>query len=304
MNKPFILLIIFGVFLFNYLNGQNFKQRFNDFFSKKDTMGQRILLEEWEKSDSNDAELYVAYYNYYVNKSKNDFLTFGQNPQGDNVLEIKSTDSSVENQTIFLYSNNDYNIVLLNKGFEWIEKGIEKHPNRLDMRFGKIYMYGQIHDYENFTEEIIKAIDYSKIITNKWTWEDNKPLEEDPEEFLLSSIQTYQLQLYDTENDSLLDNMKRIAEAVLKYYPKHVQSLTNISIVLMIQKKYDLALEYLLKAEKIDSKDLIVLNNIAQAYKLKGDKKKSIKYYKKTIKYGDKDDKEYAKDQIGKLKNE
>ena len=95
--------------------------------------------------------------------------------------------------------------------------------------------------------------------------------------------------------------MKRIAETVLKYYPDHIESLSNLSIVLMLQKQYDKALELLLKAKKLNPKDYIVLNNIAQAYKLKGDTKNAIKYYELTIKYGDKQAKQYAKEQIKEL---
>ena len=70
----------------------------------------------------------------------------------------------------------------------------------------------------------------------------------------------------------------------------------------MLQKQYDKALEPLLKAEKLNPKDYIVLNNIAQAYKLKGDTKNAIKYYELTIKYGDEQAKKYAQGQIDELK--
>jgi len=294
-------ILIFGLILFfNQVNGQTFKQQFNDLVSKKDTLGQQSLLEKWEKADSNDPELFVACFNYYVNKSRNEMITLGQNPKGENVLQIMDQDTNKKEPVGFIYGDTYYNPEMLSKGFDWINKGIEKHPNRLDMRFGKIYMFGQIEDYENFTKEIIKAIEYSSINKNEWTWADSKPLD-DPKDFLLSSIQSYQIQLYNTENDDLLDNMKRIAEIILKYYPDHIESLSNLSIVYMIQKQYDKALEQLLKAEKLNSKDYIVLNNIAYAYKLKGDKKNAVKYYEMTIKYGDEKAKQYAKEQIKEL---
>ncbi len=302
MNRQITFLLFSLTLFFNQVGGQTFKQQFNNLVTEKDTVGQQQLLEKWEKSDSNDPELFVAYFNYYVNKSKKEIITLGQNPKGKDVLQIMDQDTTKKEPVAFMYGDTYYEPSLLSKGFDWISKGIKKHPNRLDMRFGNIYMFGQLEDYEKFTTEIIKTIDYSNENKNKWTWADSKLLD-DPKEFMLSSIQNYQLQLYNTENDNLLDNMKRIAETVLKYYPDHVESLSNISIVFMIQKQYDKALEPLLKAEKLNPKDYIVLSNIAQAYKLKGDNKNAIKYYELTLKHGDEQAKKYAQGQIDELKN-
>ena len=301
MNRQIIFLLFVLTSLFNQVRGQTYKQQFNDLVSKKDTVGQKQLLEKWENTDSNDPELFVAYFNFYVIKSKNEIITLGQNPKGKDVLKIMEQDTSNKEPVGFIYGDTYYNPTLLSKGLDWIKKGIKKHPNRLDMQFGKIYMFGEIKDYENFTKEIIKTIDYSAINKNKWTWADSKPLD-DPKEFMLSSIQNYQLQLYNTENDDLLDNMKRIAETVLKFYPDHVESLSNLSIVFMLQKQYNKALEQLLKAEKLNPKDYIVLSNIAQVYKLKVDNKNAIKYYELTLKHGDEQAKKYAQEQIDELK--
>jgi tetratricopeptide (TPR) repeat protein len=297
-----IAFLIFGLTLiFHQASGQQFKQQFNDLVSKDDTVGQRDILEKWEKSDNNDPELFVAYFNYYVIKSENEVMRVGQKPKGNDVLQIMDQDTSKKDPVGYLYGDTYYNPDLLSKGFDWINKGIEKHPNRLDMRFGKIYMYEQIKDYENFTKEIIKTIDFSAINKNAWTWADSKPLD-DPKEFMLSTIQSYQIQLYNTENDDLLGNMKRIAEAVLKIYPDHIESLSNISIVFILQKQFDKALEQLFKAEKLNPIDYIVLSNIAQAYKLKGDTENSIKYYELVIKHGDEQAKRFGQEQIDELK--
>lgn len=287
--------------LFIQVTGQNFKQQFNDLVTKKDTAGQQQLLAKWEKANQHDPELYVAYFNYYVIKSKKDIVALGQSPKGSDVFKVMDQDTTKKEPVAYMYGDTYYVPGLLSKGFDWINKGIKMHPDRLDMRFGKVYMFGQLEDYKNFTAEIIKTIDYSHDNFNKWTWADSKPLDK-PTEFMLSAIQEYQLQLYNTENDSLLDNMQRIAATVLKYYPDHVESLSNTAIVYLLRKQYDQALVPLLKAEQLDPKDYIVLSNIAQAYKLKGDKKNAIKYYELTLQYGDEEAKQYAKGQIAELK--
>ncbi|MES2593498.1 MAG: tetratricopeptide repeat protein [Bacteroidota bacterium] len=301
MNRQIIFLLFGLTLLFNQVTGQTFKQQLNDLVSKKDTIGQQQLLEKWEKADSNDPELFIAYFNYFVIKSKKEIITLGKNPKGEDVFQIMDQDTTNKKPVAFMYGDTHYDTNLLSKGFDWISKGITKHPNRLDMRFGKIYMFGQLEDYEKFTTEIIKTIDYSNVNKNKWVWADNKPYEQ-TSKYFLGDIQNYVLQLYNTENDALLDNMKRIAETVLKYYADHIESLSNLSIVYMLQKQYDKALEFLLKAEELGPQDYIVLSNIAQAYKLKGDNKHAIKYYELTIKHGDEQAKKYAQGQIDELK--
>lgn len=300
--KTAITAIVFIFVFITTSNAQTFKERFQKFHSEKDSLEQLKLLEDWQKSNPKDPELCVAWFNYYVQKSKTSRIVLGNNPKkGEDVLELQSMDSSKQKPAAFLYGDTEYNPRYLKKAYEVIDKGIKDFPSRLDLRFGKVYLLGETNDYENFTSEIIKVIDYDNLIKSKWTWSESEPFEK-PEAVLLETIQGYQLQLYNTEDDALLANMERIANAVLKYRPEHVESLSDLAIVFLLKNEYDKALTALLKAEKINPKDAIVLNNIAHAYKLKGDKANAITYYELTIKYGDKEEKKFASQQIELLK--
>ncbi|MFM7024022.1 MAG: tetratricopeptide repeat protein [Flavobacteriales bacterium] len=292
--KKLLLFLLTGILSPSF--SQSYQKQFSGLFSKKDTAGQRMLLQKWEAADSNDAELYVSLFNYYVNKSRTNMLTIEKRPKSKESFAI--TDST--SKTVGFINDGVWYDPTVDLGFAAIEKGISKFPERLDMRFGKTYVYGEIKDYEGFTMEIIKAIEYGQTINNKWTWSQGKPLS-DARNFMLGNIQKYVFQMYNTGDDSLLKYMKQISETVLKYYPDHVESLSNMSIVCLLNKQYDEALGYLLKAEKITPHDYIVLGNIAQAYKLKGDKKKALKYYKLVLKHGDEQGKKYAEEQIKEL---
>lgn len=289
--KKFCLLII-SLLLFAGNAYNQTLQQFFDLVNKKDTIGQQRLLEKWEQSKPNDPDLYVAYFNFYYLKSMREIITLGQNPRGKDVFQILDTLS--KEPVGYMYNGIYFEPSIIIKGFEYINKGIEKFPERLDMRFGKVFAFGEMSDYENFTQEIINTIDYSNVIKNKWLWKDHKPLK-DPQNYMLGTIQSYQNQLYNTGNDSLLNYMGMISRAILKYYPDHIESLSNLSVVYLIQSKYDDALELLLKAEKVNPKDLIVLGNIAHTYKRKGDDSNAIKYYELILKYGDNQAKEDAK---------
>ncbi|MBN1119302.1 MAG: hypothetical protein JXA77_18980 [Bacteroidales bacterium] len=297
--KKILGLLLTG-FIFNFAGAQDYQNDFNKFFQENDSINQLKTLTEWEKSNPKDPELITSYFNYYFSKSKDEIIVVaaGDPPKGEKYLSLSD---SLGNYAGFIGSQINYDKSYLKKGLDKITEGINLYPNRLDMRFGKIYVLGQIKDWDSFTKEIVKTIDYSTENKNQWTWTNNEKTK-NSKDFFLSSLQDYQVQLYNTGNDDLLLNMRKIANSVLKHYPNHIESLSNLSVTYLLTGEYDKGIEPLLKAEKINPQDYIVLSNIAQGFKLKGDKKKAIEYYEKTIECGDEQAKAYAKQQIDKLK--
>ncbi|MFG6685568.1 tetratricopeptide repeat protein [Mariniflexile sp. HNIBRBA6329] len=293
-----ILRTLIAILISQFGFSQDYQSDFQKYCQTNDTINQLKVLTEWNSASPKDAELYTSYFNYHFMKSKQEVLALSNDKLNGEGFVLKDS----LNQTAgFLGSEIYFDQKELEKGLNKIDEGIKLYPNRLDMRFGKIYALGQIPDWESFTSEIIKTIEYSSTNNNNWTWSDNEKRNGGETNFLLD-IQTYQIQLYDTGNDDLLKNMREIANEVLKYYPNHIESLSNLSITYLLTGEYDKGIEPLLRAEKINPKDYIVLSNIAQGYKLKGDKEKAIAYYEKTVEYGDERAKEYAIQQIIELK--
>lgn len=295
-----IELVFLTIFIAGTLSAQNYFEDFQKYQQSGDTLKQRELLVKWKQENPNDSELYTSLFNYYFQKSKNEVLLLasGTPPKGQEYIELIDSTNQVAG---FISSKIDYEKSNLKQAFESIDKGLEMYPNRLDMRFGKIYVLGQIQDWRSFTDEIITTVNYSSKNKNKWTWTLNET-KKDGEDFFLGSLQDYQMQLYNTMDDELLENMREIAQAVLKYYPNHIESLSNSSITYLVKKDYEKALIPLKKAEEINEKDFIVLNNIAYCYKEMNHKEKAIEYYKKVIKLGDEHAVEQAKSEIEKLK--
>lgn len=279
------------------VNAQSLKE-FSNLTKNNDTIAQKAMLEKWEKKGVNDPDFYVAAFNYYVNRARKEVLNLGTDEPDGESLALQDEEG---NTAGFLGSKIIYSADESDQAISYINKGIAKFPDRLDLRFGKIYLLGELGNYGDYTKDIIAVVDHSAKIKNKWFWKEGKPLD-DAKAFMLGSMQDYIIRLYNTENDALLDNMLQISETVLKYYPDHVESLSNISIVYMIKNKPNEALEALLKAEKLAPKDTIVLGNIAHAYVISGDKKNALKYYELVMAYGDENSKAFAKRQIEKNK--
>ena len=154
---------------------------------------------------------------------------------------------STDNTVGYLTQGAHYDTDVLQYGFDMINKGIGLHPKRLDMRFGKVYLYGEIHDYQQFTNTIVEAIEYDHTINHDWLWKEGGQLK-DSKNFFLSTIQSYVSQLYNTEDDGLLPNIRQISETVLKYNPTHVESLSNMALTHIVTGELNNGLTYLLKA--------------------------------------------------------
>jgi tetratricopeptide (TPR) repeat protein len=288
----FLLLLVAG-----QLFAQGYKADFDKVLEENDTVAQRQVLHRWQQTSPKDAELFIALFNYYFFASRKEIVQLTSDADKASIFEVKDSTGSVG----YMGENVEYDHALLKKAFKSIDSGISNWPARLDMRLGKIYALGQLENYEGFTKEIINTIEVANKLKNQWVWTAHQNLN-DPEQFMLGSIQRYVVQLYNAGDDQL-SRMRRIAQAVLKYYPKHVESLSNLAITYGLQGNYDKALEALLKAEKIMPQDAVVLNNIATMYERKGDRSNAIRYFELTAKHGDQNAKNEAAKKLRELKN-
>lgn len=267
-------------------------------FDDKDLGGQYSLLQSWEKATHDDPELYVSFFNHYFAKSRQETLSLTATPlKGESVRLTKDDDKKV---VAYLGSKMSFSKTDFDLGISYIEKGIGKFPNRLDMRFGKTYALGQIEDYERFKDEIIRAIDFFDAGKNRWLWRENKPLDQ-PKAFMLKAVQDYIVQLFDS-GDQNTQYIKPIAETVLKFYPDHIESLSNLSVVSMVNGNFDDALVALKKAEKLDPNDPVITGNIAFCYFNKRDKANATTYYERLAKIGDETAKKDAAAKLVEIK--
>ena len=136
MKKLLGILIVMIMSIFGC--GQNYQSDFEKCSQEGDTIKQFEILVKWEKASPKNPELFTSYFNYYFAKSRDEILILsaGQPPAGEQALIL--TDSA-NNEAGFIGSQMNYRKTDLQKAFDKINEGIKLFPNRLDMRFGKIY---------------------------------------------------------------------------------------------------------------------------------------------------------------------
>lgn len=151
----------------------------------------------------------------------------------------------------------------VDKALDVITQGIKKYPNRLDMRIGKAYVCKMIGHIPCIERELSDMVEQSTLNNNQWDWLNNETKDK---AFLLQEIQVYQFYLWQNQKDN---EVIRIAEAILKYYPNHFESLNSLAIAFMARGQLDKAQSYLLKAQALAPNDEIVKNNLKELEQMK-----------------------------------
>lgn len=294
-----ILTIFLIVFTILCGQGQNYYKQFIRLNEQKAKDSDIIeLLEKWEKAEPNCAELYVSYFNYYFNKSKKEIVHLERKPgSGENIPFQDSTGKTVG----YIYAGFQYNDSLFQLGQKYVNIGLQKNPKRLDMYFGKLYTLRVAGFYDKFTEELKKVIDIAVKTNFDWLWSEDKKLE-DSKNFFKETIQQYCNELFSMQ-PPLFDVIIEISNKMISHFPNDIEYYSNIGSCYAMQGKFKKGIDFFEKAIKINTKDIIVLNNLAYSFEQIKDYPNAIRYYKMVGEYGNNQDKVFADKKIKELSN-
>jgi tetratricopeptide (TPR) repeat protein len=254
--KRLVSLIVAITALFA-VQAQSYPDQFNEALDRNDLKAQRAILADWQLAAPTDIDLYIARWNYYVN------------------------DYMGEDQTGYL-STRDQAIV--DSGFAVIDEAIERYPERLELRFGKIYFLGQIMRWDGFVEEILRTLDYSQQIVHKWTFNEltgqgRQLMSEGMQDYLFDMFETIDnLENLTAEDSVMVGRIRLVAHRTIQVFPNDVAAMNMLAVSYMLLNDNDNAVKHLLRAEKIQPNNPDVLSNLIQAYTRLG-KSKEAKIY-------------------------
>ena len=147
--------------------------------------------------------------------------------------------------------------------FDLINQGIDTYPNQLDFRLGKVYMCQMLADYTCMQNELIRILEDAADPSHQWHWTDGSLK---GKEFMLGVIQNYQKILWEADK---IQEMRKVADLILYYYPDHVESLNTVAASYLSEGDLTNAEAYLYTAEQIDPQDKLVRSNMEYLKKLK-----------------------------------
>lgn len=279
---------------------QDYQSKFLELMEKGEDSEIISLLEGWAQTHPADAEMFIAYFNFYLNKSRKEIIRMGDQPgQGDYLV---LTDTTTQEPAGYMFSEIHYDDSLFALAHQYLTEGIAKNPKRLDMYFGRIYSLREKGFLSEHVAEILKVIEMHKPGESDWKWSNNEAVP-DPEVMFKGSIQDYNYALFNLE-DPYTEGIQKISEKMMRLYPNDVENYSNLGVCNLFNERFPEALKFFQKAHAINPKDALVLGNIAHTHMLMRNNGEAIRYYRRMIKFGNEEHRQFARLRIEQLENE
>ncbi len=252
-----IVFLIFALGTMMTAGAQAYPDQFQEALDRNDYHAQRAILADWQLAAPDDIDLYIARWNYFVNNY------MGEDQTGD----LSARDQAV-----------------VDSGFAVIDEAIAHYPERLELRFGKIYFLGQIMRWDAFEQEILRTLDYSEQIRHRWSFND---LMGEGVALMTEGMQDYQSDMFATiadkqhltAEDSLMAlRIRRVAHRTIQVFPSNVAAMNMLAVSYLLLGDPATAVKHLLRAEQIEPTNPVILSNLVQAYTQLGKKKEAGLY--------------------------
>jgi hypothetical protein len=142
-------------------------------------------------------------------------------------------------------------------------KAALKHFNdRLDIHFGIAHIAFENKLWDVLKQQLLEILKVSKSISNKWKWGAINTMQGDPKDFMLGNIQSKINDLFHVDSEETDNVVEAVSDAMIREYPRVIYGYSDLGVLYLAQKKYDLAEKYLNQASAIDPKDEIVKGNL------------------------------------------
>ena len=277
-------------------------ERFSEIIHQKDTTAIVNLISDWERLYPDDAELYSLRANYAYKAAFHEVVIMSDELPSDvdRYLEITDPKDSAVIEG-YMYSQIEVDSLKVSEVAAILAEGVMKHPDRIDLRLGKVRAHldsGNIHEA---VDEIVSALHYSKVNDNRWLTTLDEPVESEGVSYLRDCIQDF---IYEIMDADALSEAESMIDTAVKCYPKDAVFLSDKAVVEYYSGDLKKALKTYLTASRYDPEDMLIMNNIAQIYTDLGKTGKALHYYRMIAESSDEEYAQRARQAISELSQE
>jgi tetratricopeptide (TPR) repeat protein len=280
-----LFLMAFSLFLNEASGASNFEE-FNNFIQKNDLKHAKAVLDKWGGKKENDPQYYICLFNYHINKARTEGIGVQKRPpKDDKTIEI--TDPKTKETVGYFAPVVHYDEGEAQQGIDYLKQGVSKFPDHYEMRFGLLYIYKELQQFKNYLAELDSGLRYYKKNNPKKIYWNNNKIIDDPAEFIIETAQgNLSGFMEDEDSGENKDFEHKYCDLLIKYFPEHKYGYSDKGVIYYQHKDFNHALEYFLKAYKLDPEDELIAFNLGFLYKEMNDRENAKKYFKRALEIG------------------
>jgi tetratricopeptide (TPR) repeat protein len=169
------------------------------------------------------------------------------------------------------------------KAISFLDEGIRRNPQRLDIFTGRAHLYRAIADLKGELAALERLVKDPKPKDGKFEIGPKKIFDGSVEEYKLEMLMAYAREHLEKQNKNDDNAAKAIAELTMRMFPKRPHGYNLMGVMASYENNWPEFKKWLLLALEQDAKDSLVIMNLGNCYEHLGDTKSAIEQYKKVI---------------------
>ena len=267
-----LLLFVFTILTsFSVKADNDYNSRFNTALKDSFPLAKEILA-EWDLKGPKDGDYYAAHFNIHQNQAFNYIMNVSKYIPlylGENYMVMKD---SLGNDAGYMYTGITLkDEIQLDSAITWIKKGIEKFPQRLDLRMGFSTLYRMLDDAGKMYSVMEQTVNW--LIENpnaQLTWTSDSTIERNL--VIEDSMQDYFANCY--YSTAHKDYAEKFADLGLRFSPKSAVFWNDKAVLKLDKDDIKGALELMEKALTFNPDDELIKGNIDHLKKMLEEEKK------------------------------
>lgn len=251
MVQRILWVVILWVGMSSWVLADGFREQFRAAFKAGDLAAAEKVLTDWEKATPKDPDLYVARFNFLLNKATKRTpvptqpVAQGQAPRPQAVVV-------------------SYDPATMAQAAAVLKQGIALAPERLDMRMGLAKSYEMAGQPAPLLQTIREALEARKNGGKPWLWRDGAPLPAPENAFVPAAIEPFASAYWKQPGDKGLENGRPIAELMEQYFPQNSLGYFNMGVYYAHLHKTQESYEKMQQADALDPNDISTLMNLTR----------------------------------------
>ena len=248
-------MLMLWIGLSSMILADGFREQFRAAFKAGDLVAAEKVLADWEKATPKDPDLYVARFNFLLNKATK------RTPVPAPAVAAGPAAAATPRPAVVVVS---YDPATMAQAAAVLKQGIALAPERLDMRMGLAKSYEMAGQPAPLLQTIREALAARKNGGKPWLWRDGAPLPGPEQAFVPAAIEPFASNYWKQPGDKGLENGRPIAELMEEYFPQNSLGYFNMGVYYAHLHKTQESYEKMQQADALDPNDVSTLMNLTR----------------------------------------